>query len=243
MHPLPTIILTREPADNRAVATRMISEGYSVMEYPCIAVRMRPVGPGTDINPDIDRYQAVIFTSKRGVAGIGPIAGAIRKTPAQLIAIGSGTAQALYDTVGRNADMIPPDATGEATADALIAAYPPGSPMLYVRGNMTTGIMLAKLARAGMLVDDIIVYDNVAPHLQSLNIQEPVIALFASPSAARRFFGINDHLRHVTCVAIGPVTEAELKKLDIQRVYTAQNTDTDAIVECLLHVASQGETE
>ena len=243
MQPLPTIILTREPADNRAVATRMISEGYSVMEYPCIAVRMRPVGPGTDANPDIDRYRAVIFTSKRGVAGFAPMAQQIRATTARLVAIGAGTAQKLYDTVGRKADLVPASATGEATAEALIAAYPAGTPMLYVRGNMTTGILMEKLARAGMLLDDIIVYDNVAPHMQPLHVAQPAIAVFASPSAARRFFSTNNHLRHIACVAIGPVTGAELKIMGIQNVCTAEHTDTDAIVECLLKTASQGETE
>lgn len=243
MYPPPTIILTREPEDNRAVASRMSALGYSVMEYPCIAVRMRPVGPGTAVDPDFDRYQAVIFTSKRGVAGIAPIAETIRKTPAQLIAIGSGTAQALLQTVGRDADMIPTDATGEATAEALIGAFPAKTSMLFVRGNMTTGIMLEKLARAGMQVDDIIVYDNLAPSLPPLDLQEPVIAVFASPSAARRFFATNAHLGHIICVAIGPVTAAELKKQGVQRVYTAKNTDANALVKCLLLVASQGETE
>ena len=67
------------------------------------------------------------------------------------------------------------------------------------------------------------------------------IAVFASFSAVNRFFEVNQHMEDMPCVAIGPVTEAELQRKNIRRIFTTKKTDTNAIVDCLLHISSEGE--
>ena len=242
MHTLPVVILTREAGDNRAVAARLISEGYSVVEYPCISVCMRPVDAISGKVADFNDYAVLIFTSKRGVMGVAHMADAIRETRADIAVIGSGTAQHLIDITGRQANIMPKEATGEATARALIDAYPRGTKMLYLRGDMTTGTMADMLDDSGMDLHDVVVYENIAPQLQPLFPEGPAIAVFASPSAVHRFFEANPHLAAIPCVAIGPVTADELKRRGISEIYVSKGTDTSAIVDCVQHTASQGET-
>jgi len=242
MQALPVVILTRESEDNRAVAARLISEGYSVVEYPCISVGMRPVDAVSGKAANFDDYDVLIFTSKRGVMGVAHMADTIRETKADIAVIGPGTAQHLVDITGRQADLIPKEATGEATARALIDAYPQGTKMLYLRGDMTTGTMANMLNDSEMDLHDIVVYENIAPQLQPLFPEGPAIAVFASPSAVRRFFEANPHLAVIPCVAIGPVTADELQRRGITEIYVSKGTDTNAIVDCVQHTASQGES-
>jgi uroporphyrinogen-III synthase len=133
------------------------------------------------------------------------------------------------------------EGTGESLAALLAAQLPAGSAILHLRGSKTTGTLQRGLSAAGFSFHEEVVYENVAPSIQRLEgIPEGTLAVFASPSAARRFFAANEHLlTQVLPVAIGPTTEAALRSMGAREPEMATRPDVEALLECILEITGR----
>jgi uroporphyrinogen III methyltransferase/synthase len=227
---LATVVLTRQPDDNRELAQRLARVGYAVTEAPCLeivtqiptddeAARLRHVQP-----------DAVTFSSKHGVAGFFDWQDSLppdqRLTrPGIVGAVGPKTAQHIQKR-GWQVDIVAEPATGEELAWRLLALTPMPGILLAVRGDTSRDGAARLLGETGWRVLSATVYRNLEPPIAA--VVRGDILVFASPSAARRFLTRNPHLRTAHCVAIGSSTAAYLAEAGLETI-TAQGTDDDAL--------------
>ncbi len=78
-------------------------------------------------------------------------------------------------------------------------------------------------------------YENVAPEIPRLtDVPSGALVVFASPSAARRFFAVNDHLLALVIpVAIGPTTADSLRGLGAREPLVASAPTLEALTELI----------
>ncbi len=240
MPALPTVILTREPADNAALAESLAPYDVEIVDYPCISSRLHPYVEGTlCCGRALEDFAAIAFSSKRGVQGISGAARRIAGTRQFLAAVGNRTATEVEAVFGRPADVVANAQTGAGLAEELSAVLSPGAAVLYVSGAQTTGQFEKGMENNGYEVCKLVVYENVQPQLEPLvGLQGRVIGVFASPSAAQRFFLVNRRLRsRMHGVAIGPTTARVLASYDLPVTLAAASPAVEdlltAVLRCL----------
>jgi len=228
------VILTRIPADNRRLKDLLEPRGFPTVDYPCVDFRFLPYRGGEVDGRGLDDFEAVAFTSRRAVQGIAGVPHLFRDRPAIIGAVGRGCAEEVVRILGRQPDVVSPRGTGEELGRLLAARLSRGSPVLHVRGSMTTGHLRDALVSRGLEVFALVVYENVAPPLPPLKLAGRAVGVFASPSAARRFFQVNQDLAdRLDCVAIGPTTEAELRRLGATRVQVASQPTPEELARAV----------
>lgn len=232
------VVLTREAGDNDALADALTSLGIETIEYPCIATKMLPYdGESLISGRALEEFGAVIFSSRRGVAGMAKAGERLGRGRALLCAVGPATASALEKLSGRPADLVSANGTGAVLAEELVRHLAAGAVVLHVRGSQTTGNIPRILASAGIEVHELTVYENRSPDLKPLDLDGISVAVFASPSAARRFFEVNPSaLDRITAVAIGPTTAKALRELGVATIKVASRPDVTALVKCVADV-------
>ena len=204
----PFVVLTREPEDNRELAAALRDRGVPVREIACVATRYLDPGelPGG--------AGAIAFSSRRAVRGLlrlvdwqGLVQGPRRPLVA---AVGTATAAEL-ERAGLVPDLVAAPPEGRVLARMLIARLEPGARIVIPRGNLRAGGMDATLAKAGMVLEPLVVYENLAPEIPA---SEPfgVAAVFiASPSAGQRLCAALPWIRCAPFFAIGPTTAAAMR--------------------------------
>ena len=232
------VILTRTVEDNAPLVGALSAHGVSVVEVPCLASRPRPFKVSQVGGRGLAGFAAVAFTSRRAVAAVAHEAKAWRAYGGLLAAVGSGTAEAMTEAFGRPPEVISEDGTGGSLAEQLANRLPVGGTILHLRGDKTTGTLQGGLTAAGFSFHEEVVYENVAPVIERLDgVGAGTLALFASPSAARRFFAVNEHLLDVVQpVAIGPTTQAALLSLGTKEPAVATRPDMAALLECIIEL-------
>lgn len=229
--PLATVVLTRRTEDNAPLTARLEGAGLRVIDYPCVAIAWRdPDGP--EIEACLARPPvAMIFPSRNAVEGFFRWRATHpdfrdRPRPALVGAVGPRTAAAL-EAFGWGADLVAEPATGEELARRLAPRLKPGDRVCSVRGDLSRDASRPGLEAAGMRVIGLTVYANRAPDCVPLT-ENADVAVFASPSAADRFFTCNPtrSVRH--CVAIGSTTADWLTTQGLRPV-VADKTDTESL--------------
>ena len=228
--------------DNHGLRAQLESEGLKVMEVPCLGIVHRPP-PEDEIHrleamPGID---AALFASRHGVDGFFNWLDAApewrgRITPRLVGAVGPATARRL-DGRGWTADIVASPATGERLAEGMIKSLKPESHILAIRGSKSLNAASRRLKAAGHRVASLTVYENRAPLVPRIDAPFGIV-VFASPSAAERFFAANPQAPEVTAVAIGPTTAGWLKGRGIRAVM-APSTDDDALAGAVLAAVSE----
>lgn len=244
--PLPlhgkTIVVTRPKARAGTLAARLRALGANVIEAPCIETVERedtqPLAAALE-----QPHDWAVFTSP---AGVPAAVHALRKRGRDLRAlygmkiavIGKGTANALA-AYGLTADLIPAQYDGEHLADALIDAMPQGGSVLLLRAAQGGQLLPEKLARAGIRVTDVPLYDTVhrcdkADALRSLLIAGKVDGVtFTSVSTVEGFVeAIGADRTGFTAFCIGKQT-ADAAKQYYNKVKIAKNATIDDLVACI----------
>jgi uroporphyrinogen-III synthase len=224
----PMVILTREAHDNRPLRETLEALEVAVREVPCTGTRLLPVDTAR-----LAHYDAVAVTSQRAVAAAAQ--GAWCDYPGLLGAVGQGTAAAMTRVWGRAPDLVAPDGTGESLGHMLADTLAGRGRVVHLRGSKTTGTLQAALEAAGLALDEVVSYENVAPEIPRLtDVPSGALVVFASPSAARRFFAVNDHLLALVIpVAIGPTTADSLRGLGAREPLVASAPTLEALTELI----------
>lgn len=255
----PLVILTRESADNLLPTVRLtqMMPHLRILDYPCITTSLLPFGEVSFLpeGKRISDFDAVVFTSKRGVAGMAAAFADQGFDRLLLAAVGSATAAAVKKACGREPDLTASPATSEALALMLVKrlAYDsngttPPPEILHVRGNKSTGSFKRIIIDNGFQHTELTVYQNQDAELQALETMKGlfpaplVLTVFASPSAAGNFFTRNSRFldtapaQHLAYLAIGPTTAAFLKRLDLPEVFEASNQSVDGLTDKICEV-------
>jgi uroporphyrinogen-III synthase len=236
------VILTREPEDNAVLEEKLAQEGIKTLSYPCISTRVIPYEGYSICGKSVSDFKIIAFTSKRAVAGMERVWRELKNSDAILAAVGNRTAEEIKARIGRKAEIIGKKQTGESLAKAIIARFNQPVSVLYVRGNKTTDEFKSLLQSNGFQVYDLIVYENYAPELKPLELNQPAIVMFASPSAVINFYRVNPLIKNtVSAVAIGESTKKELIRLGFSQIRVASKPEPDYLVECVLKLVKEGE--
>lgn len=197
-----------------------------------IPVVISPLMAPRFLAPDLPakKFTAVILASEAGADAARRISAAGVLVPKQAYCVGDRTAAA---AVAAGFDVI--SAGGDAgDLKALIIAENPVGPLVFLRGQDSTGDVDADLNRAGIETISVIVYQQIAQSLTTNAIEilqqdKPVIVPLFSPRSAQIF---QSQLRLHACTApiwvaaLSPAIAAALqpdlvKALKISRYPTA----------------------
>jgi uroporphyrinogen-III synthase len=216
-----TVVLTREPEDNRDLADALRRAGARVREIPCVSTRLRDPDPGEISRlPDPADVGALAFTSRRGVMGWQRWAagsdwsGRLAREEVLVAAVGGRTARAL-DQAGVVAQLVADPPRGEVLAGLLADRLDAGRPVVLCGGQLRAGGLEQGLERAGHPVHPLTLYVNEAPRIPVLEPFAVAAVLVASPSAGRRLLAAMPWMRDCVFVSIGPVTSRALEELGV----------------------------
>ena len=187
-----TVVLTREPADNAELASRLRARGVNVVELPC--VRAEPLADTAALATELaalGEEDWLVVTSRHGADAVARCA-----VPRSLIAaIGDATAVRLR-AHGLPVAFQPSEASGAALARELPR---PTGVVLLARSDRALPDLPAQLRERGATVREVVAYRTVVgasgdvAHVRALlDANEPVTVVFHSPSAVEGMVGAID---------------------------------------------------
>ncbi len=241
-NPVATVVLTRRRADNRRLAERLTRKGLRVLEAPALEIvsadppELETVALGARSLKD---FQAALFSSRHGVTGFFrwlKKSGRFGK-PEIVAAVGPATARALAE-YGWPPYVVADPATGAELAKRMQPRLPPTSRLLAVRGNTSRDAASKSLAESGHRIFPLTVYRNletVIPRIAAFQL-----AVFASPSAVKRFLASNPPVPETAYVAIGSTTARALREHGLSPVQ-ARTTSDEALEAAVFEALGRAE--
>lgn len=238
----PVVILTQEEGDNQALGRLLSNEGIGFISYPCMETVLIPFSESMlPTGTALDSFKLVAFTSKRAVAAMEGWARKLEHAGPALACVGRGTARAVVEILGMDVTLIPELETGEELGKLILRTYRDPVPVLHPRGELTTGAMQKVLAANGWDVCEIVVYKSKEPDLAELGVEDEALAVFASPSAANRFFTANQQLLEAAiCISIGPATTRCLEQLGASMIVQAASASREGLARAVITTISKG---
>ncbi len=232
-----SVVLTREPPENDALARELAARGAEVLEVPCIRTL-----PLDDPSPLADAIRALgpdgglVVTSPRGaeavVAAVRP-----EEIRAHVSAIGTATALPLLraGVVAHVADAL----SGNALARQLPL---PRGKILLARSDRALPDLPERLRARGATVEEVVAYRTVpGPRGEIerarslLRTGAIVVIAFASSSAVDAFLTASpaDELRRAGLVAIGPTTARRIRERVAVEPHVAARPDLASLLAAI----------
>ena len=243
-------IMVTRPKDRDSSLTAKLQEyGAEVLEVPAIETDMILNNEALkEALKHIEKYRWVALTSPYGVKAffqtlfelkidIRDLAGL------KFAAIGSATQKAIEEK-GIRVDLIPEIYSGKALGEALAHRLwkeekgpDQKATLLIPRARIGSEEVLKPLAEAGILYDDLPVYDTTdVPDVPFAWYDDSVdYVAFTSASTVRGFVRMAKDINcsNVKAVCIGEQTAQEAQKFGMQ-TYISQQASIDSMVECFL---------
>jgi uroporphyrinogen III methyltransferase/synthase len=239
------IAVTRPKDRSSKLAQKLTDNGAEVVLLP--AIRTKRIENNQQLKralSSIKDYSWVGFTSVAGVQGffdalteakmdIRSLAGL------KFAAIGSATKKEIEEK-GIFVDLVPEEYSGEAMGRALAKVLDVRDRILIPRAKIGTEEVLEPLKKAGILFDDIAVYETeegtekiFAPYDESVDY-----VAFTSASTVRGFVKLNPDaaLEKIKALCIGEQTGREAKKHGMKAMIAKEAT-IDSMVDLLLESA------
>ncbi len=234
------IVVTRAAEQARSLVERLAGLGAEPLCVPLISIT-GPSDGGTAMDAELERlgdYDWVVVSSPNGAERVRQTLHRLqqaashptRRTVPRIAAVGRATEHAL----GVAADLVPPDQTATALADAFPAG--PGS-VLVVQPEGHDRAFVAALESKGWTVTPVAAYRTVPVSPSSamlLDVLSADAVLFASGSAVRSWVKVFGTEVPAVTVAIGPSTAALATKLGLKIDAIATDHSVDGLVGCLM---------
>jgi uroporphyrinogen III methyltransferase/synthase len=225
------VLLTMSEALQTKAARHVIDFGGVPVGRPLIRLELSE--EGLESVQRIREYDWVVVTSPSSVRCFGELLRRervdVRSVP-KLVSCGGGTSEALVE-IGFHADVEPEaDFGAEGLLKAIGPFLSPGARVLRLRSDKAGPYLADSLRRDGAVVDDCVLYRNVAVPYGDAPQFDSVV--FASASAVESFDALwgMDLLRGKTVAVIGKPTLAALTK----RGFEADIVGPEATVESCL---------
>ncbi len=241
----PTVVLTRAPLDNAALAADLAVAGLSVVQVPTAQVRPIAVLPDrAAVVAWVERAAALAFTSRHGVAHwLDQFGKATLVRPGlRIAAVGEATAHSLVDAGAFVHVQAKEPATGAGLARALGQVLAPNSLVVVVQPKLGQRDLAEHLVAAGHDARVACVYENVPPadpepQVHALASADAVV-FAAAPSAVARLLGWSDDWRRARWVAIGPTTAQALGDRGIEPAAIAEHPTHAASLAAILRAVA-----
>jgi uroporphyrinogen-III synthase len=222
-----TVLVTRPRHQAESFVRELEKYGLISVVFPTIEIR--PV-PGWQV-PDLTRFDGVFFTSPNSVSFfMEPL---LKDKPEELDnlgklkvwAVGKTTAQDLAN-YGVATQPVPKIADAASLMEEIDGSEILGRTFLFLRGNLSLGIVADIIGKRGGTCVELTVYENIPPSLEEtgkvktlLESGELSCLSFTSPSTAINFFeaiGTTALPEGVLVAAIGTTTAKALEKLGVK---------------------------
>lgn len=245
------VVNTRSPHQARQLDELLEERGAHPVSYPCI-----DIAPAPDPAPLDEALKQVtegafgwlVFTSTNAVEAVETRLVDLGISPAQVsrarvAAVGPGTAAALVERLGIDADLCPEEYVAEALAEQLVARG--AQKVLVPQAERAREALSRILVANGVEVETVTAYRTVlgsggadVPGLLRRGQVDAVV--FASPSAVdnmavrlERESGDWDDLREVCIACIGPVTSAAAERRGLEVHVLARDHTIPGLVDSL----------
>ena len=152
-------------------------------------------------NISLDKYDALIFTSKNAIHAINSFNENWKKIPAYLIA--QKTAN-IVNSYGGNIAFIGKTSYGDDFANELIHTLQ-GKRVLYIRASKTVSNLYTILKNKDINIDELIVYKTICKKTSTI-IKDHSIIIFTSPSSVECFFRTYTWNKSNKAIVIGKTT-------------------------------------
>lgn len=246
------VVLTRADGANDTWRAELEQRGAVVLELPLVDVELGAQATAAeDILQSLGTYEWIVFTSANGVRGFFKSFFEKYKDirclgPSRIACVGKSTAAEL-DRIHIQTDILPDEATGDALADALIAADNlENLKLLLITGNRNRDTLEQRLIRDGQaIVDTFVVYETKeadaenATDIEAFREQGADAVVFASPSAVQSFVAQLARLKpregatQPKVVAGGPTTAAAVRQAGIPLAAEAASTSAAGIADAV----------
>jgi len=178
---------------------------------------------------DLSEYEALVFTSKNGVVAVDKIDKSWMDLPSY--SIGSGTSKAISE-LGGKVEFEAKNSYGDKFAEEIKKRLG-GKRVLFLRAKVVTSKLNTILKDAGVLLDEVVVYETVCNDCKNLKKPESGSCIvFSSPSTVECFFKCFEWNTSYKAVVIGEVTLKALPK-DIPYIMSEKTTISSCIQTCL----------
>ena len=220
----PKVLVTRAREQAADLVASLRQAGAEPVELPTL--RFAPPDDHAPLDAALRRaaageYDWIAVTSANGARSVAGRLASLGMAPASLGAariasVGEATAAALAEA-GLGVDLIAGVSTAEGLAEALRAAEPRPSRVLYPRSEIARDALAEGLRAHGIAVDDPVAYRTLPAEDADPETRERVagggidVVTFASPSSVRNLaamLGTLDPIRSARIVCVGPVTAA-----------------------------------
>jgi uroporphyrinogen-III synthase len=169
---------------------------------PCIEIEYK------DVSLSLKDYDALIFSSKNGVLALDRLEVLYKDIP--IYSIGSGTSKALKSDT--NLVYEAKNSYGDDFAQEIKERLS-GKKALFLRAKVVTSKLNKILKDAGVMLDEIVVYETKCADCSSLKTPEKgSIIIFSSPSTIECFFRCFEWDESFKAVVIGKVTASYMPK-------------------------------
>lgn len=219
-----TILITRPLEDYAETAAMVSASGFDPVSCPMLRVE-----PVTHVDPEAGRYQALVFTSPRGVTHLDAVPG-LKELP--VYTVGDRTAEA-----ARQAGYVKVTSAG-ADLNALEALLflenlSPDKPLLHVCGED----VVRPIAVPGRRFESLVVYravqadDLPAPALAVIQDRAPYGVLFYSARTAEAFVkavkqqGLQPQFMTTRALCLADTMVESLRGLPWRSILVAQRPD------------------
>lgn len=239
----PTILLTRSEHQANPIKSELETLGFQVLTQP--AIDILPPESWQEIDNVCGQLQRgdrdwLIFSSSNGIRFFFDRAAPYQAENIKIAVVGSGTDAALYERIGRYADIVPQTYTAEGVVEALSMEASQGKHFLHLRANRGRDVIKNHLTALGGFVTEIAVYRSVdrphpEPMIMNLMQQGRIDYVTVTSSAIARslvnMFG--ELLRQTKLISISPVTSKMLMELGFPPHREAKEFSLTGIVNAL----------
>lgn len=238
----PRVVVTRATEDASAMRLSLVDHGLAPVLAPCIEVEPAPAAAIDGALAAIDDADWVVITSRHAVdaligaadrAGrrLADIRGAGRPRWA---AVGPSSAR-MVRGAGIEVAVTPPVPTSAALAEAIPISA--GARVLIVRGDRADDRLPDRLSERGAIVTSLVVYRTSEAPATSVPLivealrRPPGAVVMTSPSTVRGWLalaaaaGVTAVARSIPCVAVGPSTAEEIRRLGLSVLVQAAAPD------------------
>src|SRR6185369_8995407 len=242
-------VLVTRPIDQAAGLVRPLAElGANVLIQPAIEIKPLRLTDTSDRALDVlDRFDWLVFSSSNGVRCffdrlLDPLVQPPRDIRAlgkiKIAAIGPGTAEEL-SRYSMKADIVPDEYRAESLAQSLAGAAA-GKRFLLIRASRGREILAEELAKAGALVEQLVVYESTDVESADPTIITKMTAgqihwtTVTSSAIARSLVNLfGDALHKTKLASISPITSATLRELGFEPAAEAKEYTMAGVVKAI----------
>jgi uroporphyrinogen III methyltransferase / synthase len=233
------VLVTRAKEQAEVFCQTLQAMGATPVLLPSVSFRPLPID--LKIFSRLSEFQWAVFTSSNAVRFFFEAMKAHRIDArhlgqTKLVSVGKKTEETLLQ-YGLFSDLSPKEERAEGVP-LLFPTVMYGQKFLLPRPARVAFDLAGALSRQGAVTEELLLYENVAPPKDALQVESLDILTFASPSALENLLTTYPEaagrLRQKKTIVIGPTTEAAARRAGFIEVIVAASPSIEAMIEAML---------